>query len=123
MHAEYVRTIDGRLCDQTGLSHERLRREGALRWPVPARGVRGEDHPGTERLYGGRRFPTPNGRAQLVPTPHAEPADAPDAEHPLVLTTGRLANQWHTMTRTEPTCPASTSFAPAPTPGRSSTAP
>ena len=100
VHAEYVGTTDGRLCDQTGLSHERLRREGALQWPVPARGAQGEDHPGTERLYGGRRFATPNGRARLTPTPHAEPADAPDAEHPLVLTTGRLANQWHTMTRT-----------------------
>ncbi len=100
VHAEYVRTTGGRLCDQTGLSHERLRREGALQWPVPARGARGEDHPGTERLYGGRRFPTPSGRAQLTPTPHAEPADAPDAEYPLVLTTGRLAHQWHTMTRT-----------------------
>ena len=100
VHAEYVGTTDGRLCDQTGLSHERLRREGALQWPVPARGADGEDHPGTERLYGGRRFPTPSGRAQLAPTAHAEPADAPDAEFPLVLTTGRLAHQWHTMTRT-----------------------
>ena len=100
VHAEYVRTTEGRLCDQTGLSHERLRREGALQWPIPARGARGEDHSGTERLYASRRFPTPNGRARLVATPHAEPADAPDADHPLVLTTGRLAHQWHTMTRT-----------------------
>ena len=30
----------------------------------------------------------------------AEPAEAPSAEHPLVLTTGRVAHQWHTMTRT-----------------------
>ncbi|MCW3012238.1 MAG: molybdopterin oxidoreductase, partial [Solirubrobacterales bacterium] len=100
VHAEYVATTDGRLCDQTGLSHERLRREGPLQWPIPARGAQGEDHSGTERLYAGRRFATSNGRAQLVPTPHTEPADAPDAEHPLVLTTGRVAHQWHTMTRT-----------------------
>jgi len=100
VHAEYATCTKGRLCDQTGLSHERLRREGPLQWPVPARGLDGEDHPGTERLYTGRRFPTPSGRARLAPTPHAEPADAPDAEHPLVLTTGRVAHQWHTMTRT-----------------------
>jgi ferredoxin-nitrate reductase len=100
VHAEYVRTTEGRLCDQTGLSHERLKREGPLQWPVPARGADGEGHAGTDRLYGGRRFPTPTGRAQMAPTPHAEPADAPTDEHPLVLTTGRVAHQWHTMTRT-----------------------
>ena len=100
VHAEYVGTTDGRLCDQTGLSHERLMREGPLQWPVPARGIDGEDHPGSERLYSSRRFPTANGRARMTPTAHAEPVDAPSPDHPLVLTTGRLAHQWHTMTRT-----------------------
>jgi ferredoxin-nitrate reductase len=100
VHAEYVTTTAGRLCDQTGLSHERLLREGPLQWPVPARGADGEDHPGSERLYASRRFPTADGRAQMTATPHAEPADAPDEDHPLVLTTGRVAHQWHTMTRT-----------------------
>jgi len=100
VHAEYVRTTEGRLCDQTGLSHERLEREGPLQWPVPARGLDGEDHDGTGRLYAGRRFATEDGRARMAPTPHAEPADPPDGEFPLVLTTGRVAHQWHTMTRT-----------------------
>ncbi|HEX7297662.1 MAG TPA: molybdopterin-dependent oxidoreductase [Solirubrobacteraceae bacterium] len=98
--AEFAATTDGRVCDMSGLSHERLTREGALQWPVPARGAEGLDHGGTERLYGSRRFPTPNGRARFAPTPHREPADAPDEDFPLVLTTGRLPNQWHTMTRT-----------------------
>jgi len=100
VHAEYVRCTEGRLCDQTGLSHERLRREGGIQWPVPARGAEGEDHAGSERLYTGRRFPTESGRAQMAPTPHAEPADPTGPDHPLVLTTGRVAHQWHTMTRT-----------------------
>jgi ferredoxin-nitrate reductase len=98
--AEFVTTTDGRVCDMSGLSHERLAREGALQWPVPAHGVDGVEHSGTERLYASRRFPTPNGRARFAATPHAEPADAPDEEFPLVLTTGRIADQWHTMTRT-----------------------
>ncbi len=100
VHAEYVRATDGRLCDQTGLTHERLMREGSVQWPVPARGPEGDDHPGTERLYVSRRYGTVDGRAAMTPTPHAEPADAVDADHPLVLTTGRVAHQWHTMTRT-----------------------
>jgi ferredoxin-nitrate reductase len=97
---EYVGTTDGRLCDQTGLSHRRLADEGPLQWPVPSRGPAGDAHSGTDRLYASRRFPTPDGRARLAPTPHAEPVDAPDDEFPLVLTTGRVAHQWHTMTRT-----------------------
>jgi ferredoxin-nitrate reductase len=100
VHAEYVRTTEGRLCDQTGLSHERLLREGPLQWPIPARGLDGEDHDGTERLYASRRFGTEDARARMAPTPHAEPADPPDEEYRLVLTTGRVAHQWHTMTRT-----------------------
>jgi ferredoxin-nitrate reductase len=51
-------------------------------------------------LYEGGRVHTPDGRARFAPTPHAAPADAVDPHWPLVLTTGRLADQWHTMTRT-----------------------
>jgi ferredoxin-nitrate reductase len=97
---EYVRTTEGRPCDQTGLSHDRLRREGPRQWPVPARGLDRAGHDGTDRLYATRRFHTDDGRARMVPTPHTEPADTPNDEFPLVLTTGRLPHQWHTMTRT-----------------------
>ncbi|MHB8694579.1 MAG: molybdopterin-dependent oxidoreductase [Solirubrobacteraceae bacterium] len=100
VHAEYVRTTAGRPCDQSGLSHDRLRRSGPIQWPVPARGIDGAEHDGTDRLYANRRFNTVDGRAQMVATPHAEPADTPSEEFPLVLTTGRLPHQWHTMTRT-----------------------
>jgi len=97
---EYTRTTDGRLCDISGLSHARLAQAGPMQWPVPSRGAAGVDHDGTERLYTGHRFPTADGRARMSPTPHAEPADPPDGDHPIVLTTGRLPHQWHTMTRT-----------------------
>jgi ferredoxin-nitrate reductase len=99
VHAEFVATTAGRPCDQSGLSHERLRREGSVQWPCPAWGPDGEGHDGTVRLYGSGPFPT-GGRARFAATPHAEPEDAPDAAFPLVLTTGRVAGQWHTMTRT-----------------------
>jgi ferredoxin-nitrate reductase len=99
VYDELAALTAGRLCDVSGLSHERLRREGPLQWPIPARRA-GEDHGGTPRLYANRRFPTADGRARLVATPHAEPVDAPDGDFPLVLTTGRVAGQWHTMTRT-----------------------
>src|SRR5262249_47620761 len=56
--------------------------------------------PGTPRRYLDRRFPTPDGRARFLPRPHMPPKEAPDAEFPLALTTGRISSQWHTRTRT-----------------------
>jgi ferredoxin-nitrate reductase len=95
---EFAACTAGRPCDLSGVSHARLRREGGLQWPCPAQPV--GDHPGTPRLYADRRFPTPDGRARFAPTPHAAPAETPDPDFPLLLTTGRVADQWHTMTRT-----------------------
>ena len=45
-------------------------------------------------------FPTPSGRARFVPTPHRAVAEEVDAGYPLRLTTGRLRDQWHAMSRT-----------------------
>ncbi len=95
VHAEYAQLTAGRPCDQTGVSHARLDREGPLQWPVPDAA-----HPGTERLYESRAFPTVTGRAQLEAPVVSGPAEQPDDEFPLRLTTGRLANHWHTMSRT-----------------------
>jgi ferredoxin-nitrate reductase len=104
----------GRPCDITGLSHARLAREGGLQWPCPA-GVLGEAdaHPGTERLYERRHFPTADGRARFAPTPHAGPAEAVSDEYPLLLTTGRVADHWHTLTRTGKS-PALSAVSPEP---------
>jgi ferredoxin-nitrate reductase len=96
VYDEFAAITAGRPCDVSGLSHERLRREGSVQWPAPAM----PEHDGTPRLYADRRVHTPDGRARFAPTPHAAPAEVPDDEWPLLLTTGRLADQWHTMTRT-----------------------
>jgi assimilatory nitrate reductase catalytic subunit len=65
-----------------------------VQWPVPAAGA------ATARLFGDGRFAHPDGRARFVPTVARAPAHAPDADYPLVLNTGRVRDQWHTMTRT-----------------------
>ena len=67
--------------------------------PTLAMALPDADHPGTERLYLDRKFPTPT--AGPVP-PETAPAAAraTDHEFPLVLTTGRLYAHWHTLTRT-----------------------
>jgi ferredoxin-nitrate reductase len=91
---EFKQLTKGRPMDITGVTYARLKR-GPIQWPCPAL-----DHPGTPRLYTDRRFPTPDGHARFIPVEHADPVEPPSREFPLVLTTGRVKNQWHTMTRT-----------------------
>jgi assimilatory nitrate reductase catalytic subunit len=80
------------LADLTRAEYDAL---APIQWPVPARG-----HPGTARLFADGRFDHGDGKARLVPLVPRAPANAPDDEFPLVLNTGRVRDQWHTMTRT-----------------------
>ncbi|MFF8903850.1 molybdopterin oxidoreductase family protein [Streptomyces olivaceoviridis] len=66
--------------------------------PVPAAGPAGV-HPGTPRLFLGR-FATPDGRARFVPVVHRATAEEPDAEYPLLLTTGRVVSQYQSGAQT-----------------------
>jgi len=93
--AEHVETTRGRDLDITGLSYASLERDGPQQWPYPQGAGSGR-----ARLYGDGVFPTPSGRARFVATEYVEPAEPADAEFPLRLTTGRLRDQWHSMTRT-----------------------
>lgn len=73
----------------------RLEREGAVTYPVD-----GADVPGHEIIfYSG--FPTVSGRGKIVPARVIPPDEVPDAEYPMVLSTGRVLEHWHTgsMTR------------------------
>ena len=110
--AEYRELTRDTPVDITGLSYERLER-GPVQWPVPERlesGRRGAgrsrmprtelEHPGTPRLYTDGRFNTPDGRARFAPTSHEPLREPPSRRYPLTLSTGRIKNQWHTMTRT-----------------------
>jgi assimilatory nitrate reductase catalytic subunit len=65
-----------------------------VQWPVRTPGER------TARLLGDGRFAHPDGRARFVPTAPRLPVNLPGGEYPLVLNTGRVRDQWHTMTRT-----------------------
>ncbi|MBM0105166.1 molybdopterin-dependent oxidoreductase [Steroidobacter sp. S1-65] len=66
-----------------------------VQWPVPARG-----HAGTPRLLQSGRFYRRESKARFVPTAPRAPVNALQEEFPWVLNTGRIRDQWHTMTRT-----------------------
>ncbi len=65
-----------------------------LRWPVLSAG---DDTP---RLFADGVFSHPDGRARFVPVLPVNPRHAVSEDWPLVLNTGRIRDQWHTMTRT-----------------------
>jgi len=77
------------------ITWDRLEREHFVTYPCPA-----EDKPGDDIVFGDG-FPTANGRAKLVPVEIMPPGEEPDAAYPMVLTTGRQLEHWHTgaMTR------------------------
>jgi len=77
-----------------GISHDRVEAEGGIQWPCPH-----EDHPGTTRLYA-EEFNTEDGKAHLEGIGYSEPAELPDEDYPLSLTTGRVLYQYHTGTMT-----------------------
>ncbi|MEM1211775.1 MAG: nitrate reductase [Planctomycetota bacterium] len=91
---EYRKLTAGTLCDQSGMTRQRLE-DRPLRWPCPT-----PSHPGTARRYTDGRFPTPNGKARFVDQRYEPPAESVNPRFPLVLTTGRVAQQWHTRTKT-----------------------
>ncbi|MDX1886715.1 bifunctional nitrate reductase/sulfite reductase flavoprotein subunit alpha [Mycolicibacterium sp. 120270] len=98
--------------DLRGASYSRLRRT-PLQWPCPP-GDDDDRHPiryvndgVSQYLFvdaAGHRprlaFPTPSRRAVFHPRPHMAAREMPDEKYPLVLNTGRLQHQWHTMTKT-----------------------
>jgi assimilatory nitrate reductase catalytic subunit len=86
----------GALAEVSDEDYEKL---APTRWPLP----RGTSHAraNSARLFGnGKGFSTPDGRARFVATAYRAPAAATDDQWPLILNTGRVRDQWHTMTRT-----------------------
>ena len=77
------------------ITWERLLREDVVTYPCDA-----PDKPGNEILFA-TSFPTASGRAKIVPATLLPPDEMPDETYPMVLTTGRMLEHWHTgsMTR------------------------
>jgi formate dehydrogenase major subunit/formate dehydrogenase alpha subunit len=76
-----------------GISYERLE-AGGLQWPCPH-----PEHGGTPYLHAGK-FATPDGKGRFKPLEYRPPAENPDDEYPLVLTTDRSLYHYHTGTMT-----------------------
>jgi assimilatory nitrate reductase catalytic subunit len=78
----------GGVADYTGITWDRIEREGGVFWPCPT-----EDHPGTPRLFT-ERFGHPDGLAHMTPVPYTPPAEEPSDDFPFRLTSGRVVYQY-----------------------------
>ncbi len=91
--------------DLRGISYERLRQQ-SRQWPCApgeknGRAIRYRHvDAGGDFARGDLRFPTASGKGQFFARPCLPPAELPSAEFPFALSTGRVAHQWHTMTKT-----------------------
>ena len=77
------------------ITWERLSKENAVTYPSLS-----PEDPGQPIVFGDG-FPRPDGRARFTPASVIAPDDVPDADYPMILTTGRQLEHWHTgsMTR------------------------
>lgn len=84
--------------DLRGISYERLRQR-SRQWPCAP-----EADDGRAIRYltaeNSVHFPTASGKGRFLARPFLPPAELPDKEFPFALNTGRLAHQWHTLTKT-----------------------
>ena len=91
--AEIMQEISSLTPSYGGISYERLDNVG-LQWPCPTL-----DHPGTPILHA-EKFATPSSKGKFLPLSYKPPAELPDDEYPLILTTERSLYHFHTGTMT-----------------------
>ncbi len=68
-----------------------------VQWPVVKSS---EDTSAQKRFFADGRFYTPDQRGRFIATPYRAPDASATTGHPFILNTGRIRDQWHTMTRT-----------------------
>ncbi len=85
--AEIMAEIAALTPSYAGVSHARLERGEAFQWPVLD-----ASHPGTPILHVGKFT---RGLGKFNPIEHIPPAELPDDEYPMILSTGRVLYHWH----------------------------
>jgi ferredoxin-nitrate reductase len=95
IYAEHCALTKGTNIDISGLNYETLKESGTVQWPYPE-----NTSGGTPRLFSDNKFYTSSGKAKLHAVPDANQSEIVTQNFPLILTTGRIRDQWHTMTKT-----------------------
>jgi ferredoxin-nitrate reductase len=97
IYTEYKQTTQGTNIDITGVSYAVLKQR-TVQWPFVKKDI--QDDFGTKRLFSDNIFYTKSKKAQVHAVPDENQSEALSTEFPLILLTGRIRDQWHTMTKT-----------------------
>jgi len=115
IYAEHAALTASTNIDISGLSYDILKKVRTVQWPYPKKKVQqilvkkklvdvSEDNApvsrGTARLFTDKAFYTPSAKAIIHAVPDNNASEQPDKDFPLILTTGRIRDQWHTMSKT-----------------------
>ncbi|MHA6247367.1 molybdopterin-dependent oxidoreductase [Pontibacter sp. CAU 1760] len=96
IYHEHTQLTAGTNIDVTGLNYEVLQANRSLQWPCRT----GDTGNGTARLFTDKVFYTPSKKAVIHAPSDKIGSELPDEDYPLILTTGRIRDQWHTMSKT-----------------------
>jgi len=114
IYAEHAALTRGTTIDVSDLNYDILKEKRSLQWPYKVRsqksevgsqhGVSAEEESknyfGTPRLFTDKKFYTASQRAIIHSADDANQSEPVNETHPLILTTGRIRDQWHTMSKT-----------------------
>ncbi len=93
---EHAALTEGTNIDISGLNYAILKEKRAVQWPYTKK----TGAFGTARLFTDNKFFTPSQKANIHSFSDENNSEALTPEHPLILTTGRIRDQWHTMSKT-----------------------
>lgn len=93
---EHAALTAGTNIDISALNYELLKSRRSVQWPYTKK-ISGH---GTPRLFTDQKFYTASEKAQIHSFEDLNQSQPPDETYPLILTTGRIRDQWHTMSKT-----------------------
>lgn len=96
IYAEHAALTAGTNIDISGLNYDILKAKRSVQWPY-TKMINGN---GTPRLFTDKNFHTVTGKAIIHSFPDENTSEKTSPDRPLILTTGRIRDQWHTMSKT-----------------------
>ena len=96
IYLEHAALTKGTSIEISDLNYDILKQRRTVQWPY----FKEMNGHGTPRLFTDRKFYTPSSRAIIHSADDGNRSEAVTDLHPLILTTGRVRDHWHTMTKT-----------------------
>ncbi|MFY7900198.1 MAG: molybdopterin-dependent oxidoreductase, partial [Chitinophagaceae bacterium] len=96
IYAEHCAITENTNIDISGLNYSILKNKRSVQWPYK----KGSTNSGTPRLFTDHQFYTPSKRAIIHTVNDSNESEGIHPKYPLILTTGRIRDQWHTRSKT-----------------------